>query len=114
MDSTTETTLPEGTSTEVEQPVMVEIDWQQVDIEELKKGYLRQSDYTKKTQEIAELRKKLETAPSDDDDPVKAKRHILAGKRYLTKEQLKAEQEEFARKLNEEREFEKSSNTIHS
>jgi len=35
-----------------------------VDIEELKKGYLRQSDYTRKTQELAELRKQQETAPA--------------------------------------------------
>lgn len=107
MDSTRETTLETGTSTEVEQPVMVEIDWQQVDIEELKKGYLRQSDYTKKTQEIADLRKQLSTASSDDDDPVKQADAFLQERGYLTKEQLKAEQEEFAKKLNEEREFEK-------
>lgn len=31
----------------------VEIDGQQVDLEEVKKGYMRQSDYTRKTQELA-------------------------------------------------------------
>lgn len=33
----------------------------EVTLEELEKGYLRQSDYTRKTQEAAELRKKLES-----------------------------------------------------
>lgn len=104
MDSELETTL-DGISTETEQPVMVEIDWQQVALDELKKGYLRQSDYTKKTQEIADLRKKMETP--DDDDPVRAADSFLQERGYLTKSQLKEEQDVFARKLQEEREFEK-------
>lgn len=39
-------TTPQGTSTPEgqEQPQTLEIDWQQISIEELKKGYLRQSD----------------------------------------------------------------------
>jgi len=35
-------------------------DGTEVDLDELKRGYLRQSDYTKKTQEVAEHRKTLE------------------------------------------------------
>jgi len=38
----------------------VEIDGQKVSIEEVKLGYLRQSDYTKKTQAVAEQRKAAE------------------------------------------------------
>jgi len=39
----------------------VEIDGEQVPLVELKKGYLRQSDYTRKTQELAEQRRELGT-----------------------------------------------------
>ena len=50
MDSK-ETTLNQETSvveetTQTEQPTAVEINGEQVDLEELKKGYLRQSDLT--------------------------------------------------------------------
>lgn len=37
-------------------------DGTEVDLDELKRGYLRQSDYTKKTQEVAESRKQVEQA----------------------------------------------------
>lgn len=72
-----EATAPEGevqaetveneqqeTTSEAEEPrfVEIEIDGKVYEIpEELKDGYLRQSDYTKKTQEIAEGRKAFET-----------------------------------------------------
>lgn len=36
-----------------------------VDLDELKRGYLRQADYTKKTQEVAEARKQLQQAFQD-------------------------------------------------
>lgn len=36
-------------------------DGTEVDLDELKRGYLRQSDYTKKTQEVAEQRKQVQT-----------------------------------------------------
>lgn len=44
---------------EPELPATVDIDGTAVPLEELKKGYLRQSDYTRKTQELAEQRKTL-------------------------------------------------------
>jgi hypothetical protein len=40
----------------------IEIDGKQVSIDELKGGYLRQSDYTQKTQELARKKKELEKA----------------------------------------------------
>lgn len=40
--------------------IVVDIDGKQVTVDELKKGYLRQSDYTRKTQQVAEERKALE------------------------------------------------------
>lgn len=50
---------PKDTEPEV---IEVEIDGQKVPLDELKNGYLRQSDYTKKTQEIARQRKEAEEA----------------------------------------------------
>lgn len=43
-------------------PQTIEIDGQEVSIDELKSGYLRQSDYTRKTQELARDREKAEIA----------------------------------------------------
>lgn len=68
---TTETETPETTETTTENPSTVvpefdplgELEKLQIDPqvkEELKKGYLRQSDYTKKTQEVASIRKAAE------------------------------------------------------
>lgn len=45
---------------ETEEEQTFEVDGQQVALDELKLGYLRQSDYTKKTQAIAEQRKSFE------------------------------------------------------
>ena len=42
------------------QEIVVDIDGKPVTVDELKKGYLRQSDYTRKTQQVAEERKALE------------------------------------------------------
>jgi hypothetical protein len=50
---------PEGD--ESEQPVTVEIDGKPVTLAELEKGYLRQSDYTKKTTELAAQRQAVTT-----------------------------------------------------
>lgn len=49
--------------TEETNPNEIEIDGiGKVEINELKNGYLRQSDYTKKTQEVSKLRKEAEEA----------------------------------------------------
>lgn len=45
---------------EEDKPVTVEIDGEPVSLDELKLGYLRQSDYTKKTQAVAEQRRAVE------------------------------------------------------
>jgi len=49
-------------NTEPQLPEFIEIDGQQVPLEELKNVYLRQADYTRKTQELAEARRKLSYA----------------------------------------------------
>ena len=56
---TTQGTSSENKPTELS---FVEIDGQQVSIDELKNGYLRQSDYTRKTQELAQQRRDVEQA----------------------------------------------------
>lgn len=43
-------------------PITVEIDGKEVTIEELKNGYLRQADYSRKTQQLANQRKEVEDA----------------------------------------------------
>lgn len=45
-----------------EAPTHIEVDGKQVPIEELKNGYMRQSDYTRKTQELASNRTKSQIA----------------------------------------------------
>lgn len=45
-----------------EEPIKIEIDGQELGLDELKNGYLRQSDYTKKTQELSRQRKEAEEA----------------------------------------------------
>lgn len=49
-------------------------DGTEVDLEELKRGYLRQADYTKKTQEVAEHRKAVEQA----NQQFQQNQHVLA------------------------------------
>jgi hypothetical protein len=51
---------PEPVSTEPEKPQVFEIDGQEVTLEELQKGYLRQSDYTRKTQAVSRERQQIE------------------------------------------------------
>ena len=48
--------------TEETKPITVEIDGKEVTIEELKNGYLRQADYTRKTQQLANQRREFEDA----------------------------------------------------
>ncbi len=51
----------EGEETEEEETeFLFEVDGQELTADELRKGYLRQSDYTQKTQSIAEQRKEVE------------------------------------------------------
>jgi len=55
----TETVAEETTSS---LPEAIEVGGVEVPIEELRQGYLRQSDYTKKTQELARIKSEMETA----------------------------------------------------
>lgn len=48
--------------TKIEQPTKIEIDGKELTVEEIKNGMLRQSDYTKKTQDLARQRKEAEDA----------------------------------------------------
>lgn len=46
----------------VEKQAVLEIDGEKLTLDDLKNGYLRQADYTKKTQELAKQRKEVEEA----------------------------------------------------
>lgn len=50
----------DGESDDAKEPEFLEIDGEPVSIEEVKLGYLRQADYTRKTQAVAEQRKYAE------------------------------------------------------
>lgn len=78
-------------------PQVVEIDGTEIPLEELKNGYLRQSDYTKKTQEIAQMKAQLEIAEQYykalQSDPAEAK--LFAEKNnlpYLTPQEMELKQ----------------------
>jgi len=70
----------------------IEINWEKLSIEEVKKGYLRQSDYTKKTQELAQKRKELWIEEASENDPATVK-------------MLKQEIEQLKKQQQEETEF---------
>ena len=53
---------PVVVKTEEPKPITVEIDGKEVTIDELKNGYLRQSDYTKKTQDLSRQREQTKEA----------------------------------------------------
>lgn len=55
-------TQTEPETTETATPQYVEVDGKQIPIDELTKGYMMQSDYTRKTQELAREKKRLEEA----------------------------------------------------
>lgn len=59
------TGAPEGETPETGTPAVpesIDINGEQVPLDELKNGYLRQSDYTRKTQDLARVKKDLEQA----------------------------------------------------
>lgn len=67
MEQPTTDNLDKGSETRQDSDSQVfEIDGQELTLDELKNGYLRQSDYTKKTQELAEKRKELEWMKTSD------------------------------------------------
>lgn len=58
--------------TEEEQPQTFEVDGQEVSLDELKLGYLRQADYTRKTQAAAEQRKAAEAQQQNYESSLQA------------------------------------------
>lgn len=49
----------QGTAPKIDDSYEIEMDGNKINIGELKKGYLRQDDYSRKTQEVARVRKEL-------------------------------------------------------
>jgi len=60
-DSTPAVEQPANTESNDQDTATFELDGQKVTIDELKAGYLRQADYTKKTQKVAEDQKRYES-----------------------------------------------------
>lgn len=102
VESTTE--QPQGS----EQVETVEVNGEQVPLDELKQGYMRQSDYTRKTQELSNLRKEVESEktsivrnaePSNEvqlDDDVKQAAEVLKKAGFVTNEDLKLQEKKLA------------------
>lgn len=71
-DWITGTATPDGTVMDSDKDVQTfEIGGEEVtldQIQERKKGYMRQDDYTRKTQELAELRKGSQSSPKSEDE----------------------------------------------
>lgn len=101
-----ETAQTSGTPTEPiaqTEAQTIEINGEYVPVDELKNGYLRQSDYTKKTQELAQQRKEFEIAKQYYDalqsDPQKAEQFAhennlpIITKKDLEYEQMKQQYE---------------------
>lgn len=84
VEETTDEAEVEASESEVEQPetITIKIDGKDVEVtlDELKKGYQRQADYTRKTMEVSETRKQAEAEAA----------------------QLRQEREQYAQKLNEQ------------
>jgi len=102
-ESTDQPGVSKGTSDGVtrEQPKsdsqQIEINGEMVDLDELKAGYLRQSDYTKKTQELADEKRLLARAkdytPSkqvEESDDIKKAKEQLKALGVVTKDELDA------------------------
>jgi len=93
-DSTTDQpeVSPEGETDETEESTeesepTVEINGEQVPISELKQGYMRQADYTRKTQELATIRKT--SAPKQDmTDEEKQVQEFIKGNNLMTTAQF--------------------------
>lgn len=56
--------IPDGSTLESSEPIdaLFEIDGSKITLDEARNGYLRQADYTRKTQELAEMRTRLAEA----------------------------------------------------
>lgn len=86
---------PTGTSKMFNVKVWTDANWeaimQEVDEAEMRAGYQRQQDYTKKTQELAEQRKELAKSPSSaKDNETEEIKQTLSSLGFTTKEDLTA------------------------
>ncbi len=70
----------EAEKPEPQDDVFVTVNGEKVAVSELKNGYLRQSDYTRKTQEVAETRKNLEALSQRVNQSVSVVADYLASK----------------------------------
>lgn len=90
--STTNDNNPQGTAEDWQTGQLFEVNWEQLTFEELQAGYLRQQDYTRKTQELAEERKAIASVKSSDEptDEEKATLEWLSKQGYVRKDDLES------------------------
>jgi hypothetical protein len=75
---------------QVNTPDVFEVNGQQVSLEELRSGYMRHSDYTKKTQELAEEKRRLAERPQDQETDLEMLKavEILKSHGVVTRDEL--------------------------
>lgn len=96
MPTPDETTL-HGTSEDWHEEQLFEVNGEKVALEELKKGYMRQADYTRKTQEL-----KKSSTTSYDEEELNNFRQLMQQEGYVKKDDL----ETVKQRLKQEQEFE--------
>jgi hypothetical protein len=93
MDSTETLDLNDQTSAgdNQENTQTFEVNGEMLTLEELQKGYLRQSDYTRKAQELAREKASLQSKPQGDLTEDELADQFIAQKGYVKKSDLQAE-----------------------
>lgn len=89
---------------EIEVPVFKDGEWQpvieKVKLDELKKGYLRQADFTRKTQDLARQREELEKSKHREEAPADELQAVQVLKEkygFVTKEEMETLKKEQSR-----------------
>lgn len=101
--------VPEEESGEGNNPSKVEVNGELIDIDELKKGYMRQSDYTRKTQQLSQAKSKsLDELKESNPDLYEQVVQPLREAGLATKEEMMLAFHEEVAKLDEKKEVEKS------
>lgn len=101
--------VPEEESGEGNTPSVVEVDGELIPLEELKKGYMRQSDYTRKTQQLSQAKSKsLDELKESNPDLYEQVVQPLREAGLATKEEMLLAFHEEVAKLDEKKKAEKT------
>lgn len=101
--------VPEEESGEGNNPSKVEVNGELIDIDELKKGYMRQSDYTRKTQQLSQAKSKsLDELKESNPDLYEQVVQPLREAGLATKEEMMLAFHEEVAKLDEKKNADKT------